>query len=392
MRQELGLRPMSSSGAIKPPSAANADAQTLTDHRSKSARLSETGRDDATLDAFFLPDFCVPRIVLGVVLISELLALVLTLARPDRVGFLQELARISLFMQWLGLTSVTLLCYSRRFLARLAVPTATACVFALLLVNTAVLSEIAFRLGMSLNASGISETLFPESRWSFLLRNLGICAIVTALLLRYFFVAHAWQRHVRAEARSRINALQARIRPHFLFNSMNTIASLTRTSPKLAEEAVEDLADLFRATLKDSATPLRLKEELELSRMYQRIEALRLGDRLAVSWDVQALPMRAFVPSLTIQPLLENAIYHGIEPLDRGGTVDVHGCLENGDIVLTVTNPVPADGRRSSREGNQTAIDNIRQRLDLAYGDRGRLEVSADDGRYTVTLRFPHEE
>ncbi len=392
MRQELGLRLMSSSGATNPPSAADADAQTLTEHHSKSARLSEPGRDDATLDAFFLPDFCVPRIVLGVVLISELLALVLTLARPDRVGFLQELARISLFMQWLGLTSATLLCYSRRFLARLAVPTATACVFALLLVNTAVLSEIAFRLGMSLSASGISETLFPESRWSFLLRNLGICAIVTALLLRYFFVAHAWQRHIRAEARSRINALQARIRPHFLFNSMNTIASLTRTSPKLAEEAVEDLADLFRATLKDSSTPLRLKEELELSRMYQRIEALRLGDRLAVSWDVQALPMRAFVPSLTIQPLLENAIYHGIEPLDCGGTVDVHGCLDNGDIVLTVTNPVSADGRRSSREGSQTAIDNIRQRLDLAYGDRGRLEVSADDGRYTVTLRFPHEE
>ena len=167
---------------------------------------------------------------------------------------------------------------------------------------------------------------------------------------------------------------------------------MTRTSPKLAEEAVEDLADLFRATLKDSATPLRLKEELELSRIYQRIEALRLGDRLAVSWDVQALPMRAIVPSLTIQPLLENAIYHGIEPLDRGGTVGVHGCLENGDIVLTVTNPVPADGRRSSREGNQTAIDNIRQRLELAYGDRGRLEATTDDGLYTVTLRFPHEE
>jgi two-component system sensor histidine kinase AlgZ len=392
MRRELELQPMSSSGATSPPSAADADAQILTDQRSKPARLNETGRDDASLDAFFLPDFCVPRIVLGVVLISELLALVLTLARPDRVGFLQELARISLFMQWLGLTSAALLCYSRRFLARMAVPTATACVFALLLVNTAVLSEIAYRLGMSLNASGISETLFPESRWSFLLRNLGICVIVTALLLRYFFVAHAWQRNVRAEARSRISALQARIRPHFLFNSMNTIASLTRTAPKLAEEAVEDLADLFRATLKDSATPLRLKEELEVSRMYQRIEALRLGDRLAVSWDVQALPMRAIVPSLTIQPLLENAIYHGIEPLDRGGTVAVHGCLENGDIVLTVTNPVPADGRRSSREGSQTAIDNIRQRLDLAYGDRGRLEVTAGDGRYTATLRFPHEE
>ena len=197
---------------------------------------------------------------------------------------------------------------------------------------------------------------------------------------------------MRAEARSLINALQARIRPHFLFNSMNTIAALTRSSPKLAEEAVEDLADLFRATLKDSERPLRLKEELELSRMYQRIEALRLGDRLEVSWDVAALPMRAIVPSLTIQPLLENAIYHGIEPLDGGGTVTVHGRVENGDIVLTVANPIPPDGRRTTRDGNQTAVENIRQRLLLAYGERGRMDVESSDDRYTVTLRFPHEE
>jgi len=392
MRHEPALRPMSSSGATSSAAAAHAAEQNLTDERANSASAAASTRDGATHDAFFLPDFCVPRMVLGVVLISELLALVLTLARPDRVGFLQELARISLFMQWLGLTSATLLCYGRRLLARLAVPTATAWVFALLLLNTAVLSEIAFRLGTTLNASGLSETLFPESRWPFLLRNLGICTIVTALLLRYFFVAHAWQKHVRAEARSRINALQARIRPHFLFNSMNTIASLTRTSPKLAEEAVEDLADLFRATLKDSDKPLRLKEELELSRMYQRIEALRLGNRLEVSWDVAALPMRATVPSLTIQPLLENAIYHGIEPLDGGGTVTVRGCVENGDIVITVANPVPSDGRRASRDGNRTAVDNIRQRLELAYGERGRMEVDTADGQYSVTLRFPHEE
>jgi len=210
--------------------------------------------------------------------------------------------------------------------------------------------------------------------------------------LRYFFVAHAWQRHVRAEARSRINALQARIRPHFLFNSMNTIASLTRTSPKLAEEAVEDLADLFRATLKDSDSPLRLKEELELSRMYQRIEALRLGDRLQVRWDIAELPMRALVPSLTIQPLLENAIYHGIETLDGGGTVAVQGRVDGDDLVVSVANPIPTDGRRAAREGNRTALENIRQRLRLAYGDRGRLDVVESPDRYEVTLRFPYQE
>jgi two-component system, LytTR family, sensor histidine kinase AlgZ len=325
-------------------------------------------------------------------LISELLALVLTLARPDQVGFLQELARISLFMQWVGLTGATLLCYSRRRLAGVSVPAAAFLAFALLMLNTAILSELAFRLGVALSAGGVNATLFPDTRWSFLLRNLGICAIVTALLLRYFFVTHQWQRHVRAEARSRIHALQARIRPHFLFNSMNTIASLTRTSPKSAEEAVEDLADLLRATLKDSDAPLRLKEELELSRMYQRIEALRLGPRLKVKWDVAGLPMRAVVPSLTIQPLLENAIYHGIEPLDDGGTVTVCGRVEGHDLAISVSNPVSESGRKGSRDGNRLALENIRQRLRLVYGDRGRLEIAEEPGRYEVTLRFPYEE
>src|SRR4029079_487287 len=172
-------------------------------------------------------------------------------------------------------------------------PHRSRCAFALLLLNTAVVSESALFFGGNFEGIGLPETLFPREHWPFLLRNEGICVIAAAMLLRYFYITHEWQRHVRAEARSRIEALQARIRPHFLLNSLNTIASLTRSDPARAEEAVEDLADLFRATLRDSHSPLRLKEEFELTRVYQRIEALRLGDRLAVRWDVGALPSRA---------------------------------------------------------------------------------------------------
>jgi two-component system sensor histidine kinase AlgZ len=380
---------MSKSGAIKLDSRLDSPSAALKNQRA----AAPGGRtNNPALEDFFLPDFCAPRMVLAVVLISELLALIFTLARPDNVGFLTDLARVSLFVQWLGLTGATVLCYTRRWLAVQSVTVAVLLAFGLLLLNTMILSEIAYRLGTRLSESGISETLFPSSRAGFLIRNLGICGIVSAMLLRYFFVAHQWRHHVRAEARSRIHALQARIRPHFLFNSMNTIASLTRTSPKLAEEAVEDLADLFRVTLRDSDKPLHLKEELELSRMYQRIEGLRLGPRLQVKWDVAELPMRALVPSLIVQPLLENAIYHGIEPLDGGGTVEVRGLRENGDLVISVSNPVRADGRRTARDGNHLAMENIRQRLRLAYGERGRVEIEETPGRYTVTLRFPHEE
>jgi two-component system sensor histidine kinase AlgZ len=307
------------------------------------------------------------------------------------VAFLTELARLSMFLQWLGLTNAALLCYSRRWLARLTVPQSSIAMFALILLNTVVISELALWLGTAFGSFGIAAA--PAEHWPFLLRNAGIAVIVSALLLRYFFVTHQWQKHVRAEAQSRIQALQARIRPHFLFNSMNTIAALTRSDPRRAEEAVEDLADLFRATLRDSHTPLRLKEELELTRIYQRIEALRLGDRLAVSWDVGELPMRAFVPGLTVQPLLENAIYHGIEPLESGGTVTISGRVVDAEIEVIVANPVaPSSAAGESRSGNRLALDNIRQRLALAYGARGSLTVEQRPDRYQVTLRFPYSE
>ena len=173
---------------------------------------------------------------------------------------------------------------------------------------------------------------------------------------------------------------------------MNTIAALTRSDPQRAEEAVEDLADLFRATLRDSQSPLRLKEELELTRIYQRIEELRLGERLKVRWDVAELPMRAFIPGLTVQPLLENAIYHGIEPLDRGGTVTVDGRVADGKVEIAVTNPVSATRATEERPGNRLALENIRQRLELAYGDEGSVEVAQQPDLYRVTIRFPYEE
>ena len=389
---------MSKNGAISLSNGPAGEAVARAAHeghppRPLSARLSRgLTFDRGTQDDFFLPDLCAPRMVLVVVLVSQLLAIAFALARPSGAPFLTELARISLFVQWLGLTGAAVLCYSRRWLSGLSVPLAASGAFILLMGNTALLSEAAFLIGRSLSEQGFSETLFPTDRWAFLLRNAGICAIVSAMLLRYLFVAHQWRLHVREEARSRIHALQARIRPHFLFNSMNTIASLTRSDPSRAEEAVEDLADLFRATLKDSERPLRMKEELELTRIYQRIEELRLAERLRVEWRVRDLPMRAIVPSLSVQPLLENAIYHGIEPLDGGGTVTIDGVVDGEDVVVTVANPIARETNGSVRPGNQHALDNIRQRLRLAYGERGRVEVKETPDRYEVTLRFPYDE
>jgi two-component system sensor histidine kinase AlgZ len=357
--------------------------------------MSPTGaadQSDSPLEDSFLPDFCDPRIVFAVVLLAELLALTLALARWSDTAFLTELGQISMLVQWHGHTSAALLCYARKRLAGHSIAVVSVTVFALLLANTVVLSEAVYWFGRRLAAPGLDAEFFPTDHGAFLVRNTVICLIVVALVLRYLFVSGQWQKQVRAEARSRIDALQARIRPHFLFNSMNTIASLTRTDPARAEEAVEDLADLFRATLRDSDTLLRIKEELELTRIYQRIEMLRLGERLAVKWDVADVPMRALIPGLTIQPLLENAIYHGIEPLDAGGVVSVSGHLDGGQIVISVTNPVAAERRNASRPGNRLAVENIRERLRLAYGEHGALEIDESQTEYRVTIRFPYTE
>ena len=171
---------------------------------------------------------------------------------------------------------------------------------------------------------------------------------------------------------------------------MNTIAALTRSDPARAEEAIEDLADLFRATLGEAQHRIPLKEEFEVARIYQRMEQLRLGDRLAVRWDIDSVPLRALIPGLTIQPLLENAIYHGIEPLAEGGTVLVSGDRRSdGRIGLAVANPI--GGTPASRRGNQVALDNIRQRFLLAYGGRAEVNVEAGEAEYRVELVFPEE-
>ena len=351
--------------------------------------------EDTPQQDSYLPDFCEQRVVLAVILIAELVAIILTLARqePAQVLWL-DLARTSLLLLWIALTGAAVLCYTRPLLARYDVATATTISFILLLITTALVSEAAYWAGRywTDRVTVAGTLLFPTQRIEFLFRNLGIATIVIALVLRYFYVTHEWRRNIQMEARSRIDALQARIRPHFLFNSMNTIASLTRSNPEKAEEAVEDLADLFRATLTDSKNVIRMKEELEVARIYQRIEQLRLGDRLQVVWDVTDLPLRCSVPSLTVQPLLENAIYHGIEVLPDGGQVTVTGSREDEVVRITVSNPIPNDPKHTEREGNRIALENIRQRLELTYPGEASVETENQNGNYVVTLKFPFVE
>lgn len=332
--------------------------------------------------------------MLAIVLIVELLALVLTLARqPFHNEFWVDLAGTSFFLLWQGLGSAAVLCRLRPWLRMQSPRRAYALTLGVLLVTSLVISEVAIWLGARWSG-GLQNLpgIFPQDHALFLLRTLAVSFIVGALALRYFHVLAEWKRSVELESQARVHALQARIRPHFLFNSMNTIAALTRSDPARAEEAVEDLADLFRANLSEARGQIPLKEELEIARIYQRIEQLRLHDRLKVVWDVAELPMRALVPSLLVQPLLENAIYHGIEALPEGGTVTIAGAFDGERIELSVSNPVPQTAVRQEHTGNKIALDNIRQRLALAWPGRSQVEVAQEKNVYRIGLSFPYHD
>lgn len=327
----------------------------------------------------YLPNFCSIRMVFGVVISAELLAVVLTLASIDSFhDFSGELSLRSLYIQWIALVGSAALCLLRPWTTRLASGLLGFIAWLLLMLITLLISLLSIWVLDLPDAAG------------FLLKSLVISAIVCAVLMHYLSVQYRWRIQMEAESKAHLQALQSRIRPHFLFNSMNTIASLTRSDPALAEEVVYDLSDLFRASLSNAQRMSTLGEELELCRGYLRIEGQRLGDRLRVKWDLDVLPEEAQLPALILQPLFENAIYHGIEPATEPGLIQVTGRYRRKRVNISIRNTQPLKPEGSSRPGNRMALDNIRQRLRGFFDEEASLSVSEVDGEHQVRVVFPH--
>ena len=336
-------------------------------------------------ESVFLPDFCSIRWVFAVVLSAELLAVILSLAAlKEGDDFLQELSLISLMTQWITLLTAALLCLCKTQLQRLPSHLALLSAWGLLMLVSLLIGGVPLWL---------DETLLPgltPRPALLLLKTQGIAAIVGLVAVHYLYLLARWKQQTVAENSARLQALNSRIRPHFLFNSMNSIASLTRTDPGKAEELVENLADLFRASLGSVERTSSLAEELELARQYLSIEGLRLADRLRVTWDLEGLPEHALLPPLTLQPLLENAVYHGIEPAAGGGAIIITGRYRKHRLNLSIRNSLPQHAQPTHREGNRLALENIRQRLSGLYDDAASLTESRVDGDYQVRIVIPY--
>ncbi|MEH6515937.1 MAG: histidine kinase [Halioglobus sp.] len=331
---------------------------------------------------FFIPDLCSPRSVFIMVLLSELLVLVYALADSTLPRFNWDLLAISsLFVQWVVLLSAALLCLMRSIFSRLSLQAATACSMAIVLSVTALSSYLTLMFYPLLFIGG------TDNWW--VLRNVLVATVISGLVLRYFYLQQQVKLRERGEMQARLDSLRARIRPHFLFNTMNSIASLIDSRPADAEQAVLDLSELFRASLQDNFRSTTVDDELRLCQLYLGIEQLRLGERLQVEWQMdeslRALPM----PGLLLQPLVENAVYHGIAQLPEGGVISIEVARIEERLQVVITNPVPESSQHTS--GLHMALANIEQRLQGLFDGAATLELSRDNGNYRVQLSYPLE-
>ena len=321
-----------------------------------------------------LPNFCNLGVMLRVMVIANLFVLAAAVMRaraPADLGgqFLVGAA----FAEPLLIVSLMLLCAGRRILHSLRYPAALTAV-------------VALELALAWAWGEVVGGMFPGEAPVSFARGAFVVVFVTGILLAYFDLRARALSPAIAEAR--IQALQARIRPHFLYNSINAVLSLIRSEPKRAERALEDLADLFRVLMADNRALNPLAKEIDIARQYLAIEELRLGDRLRVSWRVEGMPADALVPALLLQPLVENAVYHGVEPIAEGGEIAIEVTTTGEELVIRLTNPFRASDDHHA--GNRMALANIRERLQLHFDAEASMRQRTVGEAYEVTIRLPY--
>ena len=339
-------------------------------------------------DAAFLPSanpldsLWQPRTLIWVLLTGEGLAAVLALAPGNGHGGLTYFGLASLLVQWIALVSLGLLFLARRRLSRLSPPTIAWIALALLMLSTLAVAGWA---RIALGPTWLDE---GDSSWAGLAARLLLMAMIVGLLGLAAFQNHWRARKAAVRTKqAELEALQARIRPHFLFNTLNTATALAHQHPELTERVLLDLSDLFRAAL---AGPryIPLAEEFELVRRYLEIEALRFRDRLRVDWDLPRDIPAVPVPALSIQPLVENAIRHGIERSDRGGRIDISLSITLDHVLVRVRNPLFLS-ETSPPISHGVGLSASQARIEALTGGLGSVETGVQGEHFVATVRLP---
>ena len=321
-----------------------------------------------------LPDFrnlgVIARVLLAV---NVLAALGVVFAASNFTVAFEQFVHVAAYLEPLLLLQLVALAALSPLLAGLRYWTGCAAV---------VLLVMALTVGYQVLVAQVSTEPAPMPA-----RSIVVSGAIAAGLLGYLrLLAKAYSP---ALVEARLQALQARIRPHFLFNSLNAVLALIRRDPRRAERALEDLADLFRTLMAEPRQFVRLADEIALLERYAGLEQLRLGERLRITWELDAAPSDALLPPLVLQPLLENAVFHGVEPGTATGEVLVHIERRGDRVFARIENPYVEEQQR--RAGNRMALDNIRERLALFFDAEARIKTSASEARYRVEIEMPYK-
>jgi len=326
-----------------------------------------------------LPDFCNLGVMLRLLVIVNALVFAAALVRADISGDISQLLRqfslISIVAQPAIILSLVVSCIGRPLFNKLTYWRGVASIFVL----EALLGVVFWNLYRALLPFiPIGDGIAPLQFGLFFI-------IATAVVLFYFDLRARSLAPALTEAR--LQALQARIRPHFLFNTINAVLSLIRDEPKRAERMLEDMAELFRVLMADNRKLQPLADEVALCRQYLNIEQIRLGDRLKIDWQIDDMPLNAMVPPLILQPLIENAVYHGIEPQQGAGVLSILIKSSGKQLNITLTNPFNSQSTHVS--GNRMAIANIKERLQLHFDAEAGLRAEVNHDRYIVNNNMP---
>ncbi len=343
--------------------------------RSASREARATGEIDAAVDSP-VPDWCNLGLTLRIVVGVNLLFFTVSAVQAPTVAlWLDQWLRFAMLVEPVLIASLLLGCLVRR--VTWSLPERVQSAFAILLPGL-----------LTLAAEVVLRPALRDSPMA-IVRDAVFAAMLASATL--YWARLRERAYSPALAEAQLQALQSRIRPHFLFNSLNAALGLIRTDPRRAETVLEDISDLFRVLMRDSRERVPLDNEVSLCKQYLAIEKLRLGDRLETEWRIDANALHALVPTLLLQPLIENAVHHGIEPSIGGGTITIDVNRTGRNIDITIANPWQGDAVAEKTRGNRIGLDNVRQRLALVHDIEASIDSAVRDGRYVVHVRMPAE-
>ena len=348
--------------------------------------MRDSGDNQTQIGDYFIPDLCRGQGLLGICVIAALSAVLMALLHSGIADFdFLWLGKVALLIGWIALISAVFLCRARPYLLHLTLPR-VALINYLLVLLAAALCAVAAEYWNNYSLSGIWH-VDPVS----ILDTVLLAALPAGVVLRLYYLQQRLHQQRSAVLEARLTALQSTIRPHFLFNSMNSLATLIRIDADKAEKTVENLCDLFRYALKDSVS-VTLQEEVNACEGYLEIEKLRLDERLEYSWDIKVELNNVQVPPLILQPLIENAVFHGVQPARQGGCLYITIYRQGDWLIIDLVNSLPDKANKTApsgiASGHQLALDNLRCRLDAYFNGNAELQETVFKNHYHTRILF----